>query len=88
MIPVRKNILLVDEDASVREALVRALTLENYRVVSAVNASEAFQKGNALELQSRPSSPMINATFEKVQGAARKALDQERERPQVENDKP
>jgi tetratricopeptide (TPR) repeat protein len=50
-------------------------------------ASEAFQKGNVLELQSRPSSTMINATFERVQGAARKALDQERERPQVENGK-
>jgi TolA-binding protein len=47
-------------------------------------ASEAFQKGNALELRSRPSSPVINATFERIQGAARKALDQERELPQVQ----
>jgi hypothetical protein len=47
-------------------------------------ASDAFQKGNALELRSRPSSPVINATFERIQGAARKALDQERELPQVQ----
>jgi len=51
-------------------------------------AGEAFQKGYTLELQSRPSSPMINATFERIQGAARKAMDQERERPQVENANP
>lgn len=47
-------------------------------------AIEAFQKGNALELQSRPSSPMINATFERIQGAARKALDREREQPKTD----
>ena len=47
-------------------------------------ANEAFQKGNALELQSRPSSPVINATFERIQGAARKALDQQRELPAVQ----
>jgi tetratricopeptide (TPR) repeat protein len=47
-------------------------------------AAEAFQKGYALELQSRPSSPVINSTFERIQGAARKALDKEREQPQVE----
>jgi tetratricopeptide (TPR) repeat protein len=46
-------------------------------------AAEAFQKGYALELQSRPSSPMINSTFERIQGSARKALDREREQPKL-----
>lgn len=46
----RKNILLVDEDATVREALVRALTLENYQVVSAANAREACQKAAATSI--------------------------------------
>lgn len=50
MVLVRKNILLVDEDAAVREALTRALTLENYRVVAAANAQEASQKALATSI--------------------------------------
>lgn len=44
-------------------------------------ANEAFQKGNELESKSRPSSPQINAMLERVQGTARQAIDQARERP-------
>ena len=42
--PGLKKILLVDDDASVREALARALALENYHVLAVANACEGFQK--------------------------------------------
>jgi hypothetical protein len=45
-------------------------------------ANEAFQKGTELESRSRPSSAQINATLERIQGAARATIDQAREHPQ------
>jgi hypothetical protein len=46
-------------------------------------ANEAFQKGNELEAKSRPSSAQINSTLERIQGAARQAIDLTREHPQA-----
>ena len=43
----QKRILLVDEDAAMRESMAQALTLENYQVVAAANGREAFQKASA-----------------------------------------
>ena len=38
------NILLVDEDLPVRQALERALTVENFQVVFAATGHEAVQR--------------------------------------------
>ena len=40
----RKNILLVDDDIALREALVNALESENYHVVPAANVEEAVRE--------------------------------------------
>jgi two-component system response regulator PilR (NtrC family) len=40
----RKNILLVDDDLMVRQALEQALTAENYQVVQAANRHEALHE--------------------------------------------
>lgn len=40
----RKNILLVDDDITVREALVNALEMENYHVLHAANGQEAIRE--------------------------------------------
>jgi DNA-binding response OmpR family regulator len=40
----RRNILLVDDNIAVREALVNALETENYRVLSAGNGQEAVRE--------------------------------------------
>ena len=40
----RKNILLVDDDIAVREALVNALETESYHVVHAANTKDAVQE--------------------------------------------
>src|SRR5438093_9556212 len=38
------NILLIDEDTTVRQALGQVLTVENYRVVPAANRQEALRE--------------------------------------------
>ena len=40
----QKNILLIDDDLKVREALEQALTTENYQVVLAANRHEALHE--------------------------------------------
>ena len=40
----QKNILLIDEDLMVRQALGQALAVENYHVVSAANRHEALRE--------------------------------------------
>ena len=42
--PTKPNILLVDEDLPVRQALERALTVENFQVVFAATGHEAVQR--------------------------------------------
>jgi DNA-binding NtrC family response regulator len=40
----KQNILIVDDDASVREALAHALSFENLQVVVAANSAEALRE--------------------------------------------
>jgi CheY-like chemotaxis protein len=47
---VRSNILVVDENAPVREALDRVLRLESCDVLSAANGREAIQKAQGLRI--------------------------------------
>jgi two-component system phosphate regulon response regulator OmpR len=44
---MQKNILLVDDDASVRQMLRRVLAEEGYRVVSATRSAEALDSATA-----------------------------------------
>ena len=41
--PMKKRILLVDDDSGVRQMLMRLLTLEDYHVLPAANGEEALQ---------------------------------------------
>ncbi len=43
----KSRVLIVEDDTQVRQALVRALTLENYDVVAAADSQEALQKGSS-----------------------------------------
>jgi DNA-binding NtrC family response regulator len=40
----KKNVLVIDDDSKVRQSLGRALTTENYEVVSAANGREAMRQ--------------------------------------------
>jgi two-component system response regulator MprA len=42
-----KNILVVDDDRAIREALERALTLEGYRVATATDGAAGLEQGRA-----------------------------------------
>src|SRR5438046_9105660 len=43
MSTTKKNVLVIDDDSKVRQSLGRALTTENYGVVSAANGREAMR---------------------------------------------
>ena len=48
--PRQRNILLIEDDARVRQALGQALAVENYRVVPAANENEALREFDSSEI--------------------------------------
>ena len=46
----QRNILLIEDDARVRQALGQALAVENYRVVPAANENEALREFDSEEI--------------------------------------